>query len=105
MFSRLADRSMMFSLSLELDRLAREGITKATAMSASDKVGGFHNSCSNIVESIPATGRFRFRSLLAKLENQAKELRSVNISRSNENATLIKELQGTIRDLVAVIQR
>jgi len=30
---------------------------------------------------------------------------SVNISKSNENATLIKELQGTIRDLVAVIQR
>merc|ERR1711971_289487 len=90
---------MDLSASLEniLDSLAREGITKATAMSASDKVGGFHNSCSNIVESIPATGRFRFRSLLAKLENQAKELRSVNISRSNENATLIKELQGTIR--------
>jgi len=95
------------SVSLEnlLSSLSKEGITKASAMSASDKVGSFHNCCSNIVDTIPATGRFRFRSLLAKLETQAKELRSVNLNKNQENAALIRELQGTVKDLVAVIQR
>merc|ERR1719232_2017777 len=57
------DNLIDLSVSLEnlLDSLAKDGITKATAMSASDKVGSFHNCCSNIVDTIPATGRFRFR--------------------------------------------
>jgi anaerobic glycerol-3-phosphate dehydrogenase len=74
-------------------------------MSASDKVGSFHTSCSSLVDSIPATGRFRFRSLLAKLDTQAKELRAVNINKNTENTQLVRDLQTTLRDLVSVIQR
>lgn len=101
------DSLVDFSQSLEniLVSLSNEGITKATAMSASDKVGSFHTSCSGLVDSIPATGRFRFRSLLAKLDNQAKELRSVNLNKNTENTQLVRDLQNTVRDLVSVIQR
>jgi len=101
------DSLVDFSQSLEnlLVGLSTEGITKATAMSASDKVGSFHSSCSGLVDSIPATGRFRFRSLLAKLDSQAKELRAVNLNKNTENTQLVRDLQTTVRDLVSVLQR
>merc|ERR1712218_398176 len=101
------DNLVDLSQSLEnlLTNISKEGLTKATAMSASDKVGTFHTSCSNYVDSVPATGRFRFRSLLAKLDTQAKELRAMNLNRNKENLQLLKELQTTVHDLVSVIQR
>jgi len=101
------DNLLDLSVSLEnlLDCLSKEGLTKATAMSASDKVGSFHHCCSNFIDSIPATGRFRFRSLMTKLDNQSKELRAVNVNKNQENVVLIKELQGTVKELVAAIQK
>merc|ERR1719435_197516 len=101
------DSLVDFSQSLEnlLVGLSTEGITKASAMSASDKVSSFHSSCSSLVDSIPATGRFRFRSLLAKLDTQAKELRAVNLNKTTENTQLVRDLHATVRDLVSVIQR
>jgi len=98
------------SQSLEniLSSLYKEGMTKASAMTASDKVGTFHMSCSTYVDSIPATGRFRFRSLLAKLESQGKELRSVNVGKGGNgetNSQLVRDLQNTVKDLVAAINR
>ena len=65
-------------------------------------------SCSTYVDSIPATGRFRFRSLLAKLESQGKELRSVNVGKGGNgetNSQLVRDLQNTVKDLVAAINR
>lgn len=88
----------------ELQALA-QSLSKGEAMAVSDKVGTFHSSCINYVDSIPATGRFRFRSLLNKLDTQVKDLRSVNINKSSETEKLVKEIQMTIRDLGAVIQR
>jgi len=106
------DKESLVDISQSLDNilfgLSEEGVTKASAMSASDKVGSFHLSCSTYVDSIPATGRFRFRSLLAKLENQGKELRAVNVGKGNSgeiNGQLVKELQTTVKDLIAVINR
>lgn len=80
-------------------------LSKAEAMAAAEQVGVFHSSCSLYVDSIPATGRFRFRSLLNKLDSQAKELRAANVTRSSETAKLVKELEITVKDVGAAIQR
>jgi len=80
-------------------------VITATAMTVSQQAGSFHSSCSSYVDSIPATGRFRFRSLLAKLDNQAKELRAVNTGKKSQNTQLVKDLQVTVKDMVSVIQR
>ncbi|CAB4069723.1 unnamed protein product [Lepeophtheirus salmonis] len=53
-----------------------EGESISTLMQLSDKVESFHRSCGGYVDNIPATGRFRFRSLLSKLEQDSKELRN-----------------------------
>ena len=71
-------------------------------MALSTNVGSFHSSCAAYVDNIPATGRFRFRSLLNKLEEQSKELRMTSTSGAGGN---IDELKVTVKDLVAVIQR
>lgn len=42
---------------------------------------------------------------MTKLDNQSKELRAVNVNRNHENMVLIKELQGTVKELVAAIQK
>lgn len=42
---------------------------------------------------------------MTKLDNQSKELRAVNVNKNQENVVLIKELQGTVKELVAAIQK
>jgi abelson tyrosine-protein kinase 1 len=107
--SSLCDKDMLVGSSQDLEKslvsLGTGGVTTATAMTVSEQVGTFHSSCASYVDSIPATGRFRFRSLLAKLDNQGKELRSVNINKKSQNTQLVKDMQVTVRDLVTVIQR
>lgn len=88
-----------------LNSLGKGEVTTATAMTVSQQAGSFQSCCSSYVDSIPATGRFRFRSLLAKLDNQAKELRAVNTGKKSQNTQLVKDIQVTVKDLVSVIQR
>jgi hypothetical protein len=61
------------------------------------------------VDNVPATGRFRFRSLLNKLEQQSGELRSSSVGKASGNpdvpAKLCGDIQATVKDLVTVIQR
>ena len=39
------------------------------------------------------------------IEFQAKELRSVNLNKIQENTKLLKEVKTTVKDLVASVQR
>ena len=79
-------------------------VVTGALMQLSENVGTFHTECTDYVESVPATGRFRFRSLLSKLANQGQELRRPAGSTS-ENKRMVGEIQGTLKDLVNVIQR
>ena len=74
-------------------------------------IGNFAESATGYVDNVPATGRFRFQSLLNKLEQQSRELRSNSVGKSNPSqdtgipAKLCGDIQATVRDLVTVIQR
>ena len=88
---------------------------KSKLLQLSDDIGVFAESASCFVENVPATGRFRFRSLLNKLEQQSGELRSSSVGKASAlsqhkaetmpAAKLCGDIQATVRDLVTVIQR
>ena len=86
------------------DAVASAQLSTVALMQLSENVGTFHTDCTDYVESVPATGRFRFRSLLSKLESQGQELRRPAGSTA-ENKRMVGEIQGTLKDLVACIQR
>ncbi|XP_035211836.1 tyrosine-protein kinase Abl-like isoform X2 [Stegodyphus dumicola] len=87
------------------------GLRNATSISSmsiiqlTDKVQLFRTSCSGYAEYIPPHGRFRFRELLSRLENQGEQLRTCNSNNSSDSAKLLSDLQNTVRDLVNVVQR
>ena len=81
---------------------------KSKLLQLSDDIGIFAESASGFVDNVPATGRFRFRSLLNKLEQQSGELRSSSVGKAAASAAPTKlcgDIQATVRDLVTVIQR
>ena len=86
-------------------------LSKSNLLKLSDDIGNFAESATGYVDNVPATGRFRFRSLLNKLEQQSGELRSNSVGKSNPSqdtgipAKLCGDIQATVRDLVTVIQR
>jgi hypothetical protein len=71
----------------------------------SEKVSAFHSSCSGFVDSVPATGRFRFRSLLAKLEEQSRELSRAGAASSAKPPSVVDDIKATVREMTAVVQR
>lgn len=107
--SAACDRESLLDLSQSLQNLLaglEQEITTQAAMALSDQVSVFQSSCTSYMEtSIPATARFRFRSLLAKLDSQSKELRAVNLSKKTGNVQVVQDLRGTLTDIVQVIQR
>merc|ERR1719219_2709819 len=88
-------------------RLAKLGssISKADAMAVAEKADTLAAACSLHVDSVPATGRFHFRSLLTRLDTQTKELRSLNVSKAADTSKLVKDLQATVKELGTAIQR
>ncbi len=72
-------------------------LSTSTLMKLSESVGTFHSDCSSFADNVTPTCRFRFRSLLSKLEQQSQELRS--------GSQCIDDIHGTVKDLVTVIQR
>ena len=72
-------------------------LSTSSLMQLCDSVGSFHSSCASFADNVTPTGRFRFRSLLSKLEEQTQNLRS--------GAHCIDDIHSTVRDLVTVIQR
>ena len=72
-------------------------LSTSSLMQLSDSVGSFHSSCASFADNVTPTGRFRFRSLLSKLEEQTQNLRS--------GAHCIDDIHCTVKDLVTVIQR
>jgi hypothetical protein len=98
-------------LEASLDAAKRDtaNLSKLDLSSLSDQIGTFHSTCSGFVDSVPPTTRFRFRSLLTKLDQQSKEF-SANVSSATSAGTttsnrLAGDIQVTLRDLVTVIQR
>ncbi|XP_054706918.1 tyrosine-protein kinase Abl-like [Uloborus diversus] len=80
-------------------------ISSMSIIQLTDKVQLFRTSCSGYAEYIPPHGRFRFRELLSRLENQGEQLRTCNSNNSSDNSKLLSDLQNTVRDLVNVVQR
>ncbi|GFR00071.1 tyrosine-protein kinase Abl [Trichonephila clavata] len=78
-------------------------ISSMSIIQLTDKVQLFRTSCSGYAEYIPPHGRFRFRELLSRLENQGEQLRTCNSN--NSSAKLLSDLQNTVHDLVNVVQR
>ena len=82
-------------------------LSKSSLLQLSEQVAEVHRACSAYVDNVPATGRFRFRSLLNKLDDQAKDLRELGISGTSSQtaASNVNNIHATVKDLVAVIQR
>lgn len=78
-------------------------LSSVTLKQLNTHVGTFHSSCANYLDQVPATGRFRYRSLLNKLEEQSRELQ--DLQTSGTNTQIVNDIQTTVRDLVTVIQR
>lgn len=88
-------------------------------MQLSEQVSDVYAAAIVYVDNIPATGRFRYRSLCNKLEEQSKELRELSIGnnkmeRSNiggsvnsmsNSYNVVHDIQNTVKGLVTVIQR
>ena len=107
------DELLVISAKLEttLDSVKAD-MSKTKLIKLSDDLGSFKESASGFVDNVPATGRFRFRSLLNKLEQQSGELRRTSTTASSKKAAasdaparLCGDIQVTVRDLVTVIQR
>ena len=107
------DSLLMVSQKLEsgLDAAKRDTshLSKVELTNLSEEIGSFHSSCTGFIDSVPPTTRFRFRSLLTKLDQQSKEfsanLTSSGASGSTTSNRLAGDIQVTLRDLVTVIQR
>ncbi|XP_050526730.1 tyrosine-protein kinase Abl [Daktulosphaira vitifoliae] len=82
-------------------------ITSAGWLALSDKVGGFHSSCLNYVDSAaPPNLRFHLRELLNKLESQSRQMRSAGGGRQQtDNSSIFQTLENTLKDIMNVIQR
>jgi hypothetical protein len=97
-----------------------EKLSKTNLMQLSEQVSDVYAAAIVYVDNIPATGRFRYRSLCNKLEEQSKELRELSIGnnkmeRSNiggsvvnsmsNSYSVVHDIQSTVKGLVTVIQR
>ncbi|TRY62894.1 hypothetical protein TCAL_03897 [Tigriopus californicus] len=103
-----SDRESLLELSVtlggKLSTAKRDSpLTSSTLKQLNTQVGTFHSSCANYLDQVPATGRFRYRSLLNKLEEQSRELQ--DLQASGTNTQIVNDIQTTVRDLVTVIQR
>ena len=110
--SEMSDKEELLGISAKLDSsidATKADLSKSNLLKLSDDIGTFAESATGYVDNVPATGRFRFRSLLNKLEQQSGELRSSSVGKSANNqdipAKLCGDIQATVRDLVNVIQR
>ena len=110
--SEMSDKEELLGISIKLESFidaTKADMSKPNLLKLSNDLGSFAESASGFVDNVPATGRFRFRSLLNKLEQQSGELRSSSVGKSHHNpdipAKLCGDIQATVRDLVSVIQR
>ena len=109
----MSDKEELLGISMKLDSsidATKADLSKTNLLKLSDDIGSFAESATGYADNVPATGRFRFRSLLNKLEQQSGELRSSSVGKSNSQDTgvpakLCGDIQATVRDLVTVIQR
>ena len=103
------DELLGFSQRLETSIDATKAdMNRTNLLKLAEDLGFFAESASGYVDNVPATGRFRFRSLLNKLDQQSEELRSSSVSKNQAPevpAKICGDIQATVRDLVTVIQR
>lgn len=82
------------------------GVSSATWLQLSDKIGLLHGSCMDYADNVaPAHAKFHFRELLTRLEAQARQLRSAGTRNSAENVRYLNEVNNTIKDVVNVVCR
>ena len=97
-------------LETSIDAVSKSDLkNRSSLLKLSEDIGTFTESANSYVDNVPATGRFRFRSLLNKLEQQSGELRSSSVGKSHASseipAKICGDIKATVRDLVTVIQR
>lgn len=95
------------ALEISLGALKTGGSTTTAGwLQLSDKVGLLHTTCQGYVDSLgPPQARFKFRELLVRLENQARQLRSAGTRNSADNAHLCIEVHNTVKDVVNAVSR
>lgn len=95
------------ALEISLGALKTGGSTTTAGwLQLSDKVGLLHTTCQGYVDSLgPPQARFKFRELLVRLENQARQLRSAGTRNSADNAHLCTEVHNTVKDVVNAVSR
>ena len=102
------DRESLLSLSDSLEtRLAAPSSAKDLRR-LHDGVSDLHSGCVALIDSVPATGRFRFRSLLNRLDEQARELdlAAASAGRGGGSADkVLGDLRGTVKEVAAVLRR
>lgn len=80
--------------------------TTAAWLQLSDKIRLLHGKCQGYVDSLgPPQVRFKFREVLAKLDSQARQLRSAGTRNSEENVLLCNEVHNTIKDVLNAMSR
>ena len=97
-------------LETSIDAVSKSDLkNRSSLLKLSEDIGTLTESANSYVDNVPATGRFRFRSLLNKLEQQSGELRSSSVGKSHASseipAKICGDIKATVRDLVTVIQR
>ncbi|KAF4521365.1 hypothetical protein B566_EDAN006954 [Ephemera danica] len=107
---RVSDKDNILEISQALESSltslkSSNNVSTSSIIQLSDKVGLFHVSCLSFADGIPPHGRFHFRELLSRLEQQARQLRSAGSRNSADNARLFSDVQNTIRDVINAVQR
>lgn len=107
---RVSDKDNILEISQALETSltslkSSNNVSTSSIIQLSDKVGLFHVSCLSFADGIPPHGRFHFRELLSRLEQQARQLRSAGSRNSADNARLFSDVQNTIRDVINAVQR
>ncbi len=93
-----SDRESLLALSQSLEEQLAAG---SGDQQLRDSVDSLHAGCVSIIDTVPATGRFRFRTLLNRLDEQARELNPG--VRADDR--IIGDLRGTVKEVTAVLQR
>ncbi len=91
------------SLEEKLSSLQPDRCSAVHLRQLQDRLSALHSGCVALIDSVPATGRFRFRSLLNRLDEHGRQLNAGG--KGGELGVPVGELLGTLREVVTVLQR
>ncbi|CAG0920713.1 unnamed protein product [Notodromas monacha] len=100
-------RSAEATLSQAKGQCVADALTRVTASAMSDKVKVLRETCGQLADAVPPHSRFHFREMLTALERHETMLgECVDSGRGPAEARrAINDAQGTLKDLMAVLNR